>query len=262
MLTLILLTVFLGLLFLLLLYIPSTEGFANPVVEVYDFKKFFEPYPLDQICPIYDVIYQAAYKPEKVDAKGGPVPDDIAVQKTKATIAKDLSGAVFSCPFTFPKETELDTVHGFVKKLDELLLVKAYRMLLYCKGKLAGNLAAAQKSIADIPGQKAAAEGFITECSFEELLARDFVPLQCIDPANEKGDEQDSIQEMDPMVVASVVQKKKDITAVLKKMAVALEKAYPAAKRPKMATLIKECNEIHAKLLDLQNKLQSGQIGL
>lgn len=258
MLTLILLTVFLGILFLLLLYIPSTEGFANPVVEVYDFKKFFEPYPLDQICPIYDVIYQAAYKPEKVDAKGGPVPDDIASQKTRALITKDLSGAVFSCPFIFPKETDLDTVHGFVKKLDELLLVKAFRMLLYCKGKLTGNLAAAQKSIADIPKK----EGFITECSIEELVARDFVPLQCIDPANEKGDEQDAIKEMDPVVVASTVQKKKEITAVLKKMALALEKAYPAAKRPKMAILIKECNEIHAKLLDLQNKLQSGQIGL
>lgn len=252
-------TVVIGLLFLVaLLFIVQTvrEGFATPVTEVYDFHEFFKPFPIDQICPIYSVIYENIAKGETVDDKGHPIPADIAKTNTEKKLASVLPDGLISCPFSFPDSIDLETVLSFLKKQDPKLLLQAHRTLVYCQQQLRQSLTDAKKSIADMKAHK---EGFLTECSAEELASRSFLPLQCIDPSVEKGTEQKQIQDQDPEDTAASVKKKIEITGLLKTMWLTYTTAIPPVARISFPVVIQDCIQMKDELAEMKKKAESGQ---
>jgi len=242
------------------LYVNMTikEDFANPVDQTYDPREFFKPFPLDQVCPIYTDVYASLYKLEKIDMNGAPVPDDIARKNTLASI-KQKAGIVLSCPFSFPDGKDLDTVHPFLMGLSPQTLANGYRTLLFCKQQLTNAVATAKESLSAMPPKLK--EGFVelapavTECSAEELAERTSIPLQCIAPEDERGDQQDAIKAADPDEVRTVTQKKKDITKALKAMLVTLRLTYP--KGYDYATVIADCTRLKKELAALQQKAQA-----
>jgi len=235
------------------------EEFANPVDQTYDPREFFKPFPLDQVCPIYTDVYTSLYKLEKIDTNGAPVPDDIARKNALASIKQKAGGPLLSCPFSFPEGKDLDTIHPFVTGLPPQVLANGYRTLLFCKQQLTNAVVNSKKSLAEMPPK--IKEGFIelmpavTECSAEELAERTVIPLQCIAPEVERGDQQDAVKAADPDELRMVTQKKKDITKALKAMHVSLTMTYP--KGYDYAAVITDCRQLQKELTTLQQKAQA-----
>jgi hypothetical protein len=192
-------------------YICSVEGFANPDTppEKYDLNLFFKTYPLTEICPMYTSIYEQLVKGESTDSSGKPIPDDIAKESADKKIALELTIGPFPCPFEFPTSNDLDTVAAYVDKLDERLLSKAKLTSMFCVVSLQTTLDGAKKSIAQIP--KKEEEGFISECSPEELSYKNIVPLQCIPADVMKATEKAEIDKIDTQKQLQIVSKKQSI---------------------------------------------------
>lgn len=207
----ILFLMFLIVLFVIIRYIQSKEGFANPLVEIYDLHEFFKPYPVGQICPIYDRVFQKAVLAEKLDDQGKPFPDDIALERANATVKKDIPIGVLPCPFQLPEKKDLDTSLEFVRNLDPNILGKAMNTLLYC----AVNVKSAIDNTNEAIAKKPVRENFITECTTVELNAATVVPLQCIRPELMKGTEKAQIEAEDKVIQQVKQSKKIEITEKL-----------------------------------------------
>lgn len=207
-------TAFLLLLFLCTLlvlsrYIRSVEGFANPEIapEEYDLNLFFKTYPLTEICPIYTSIYSQLVKGESTDSAGKPLPNDIAQENANKKIGLEITTGPFPCPFEFPTSKDLDTVASYVEGLDTRLLSKAKLTLMFCVVSLQSTLEGAKKAMAQIPKK----EGFVSECSPEELNYKTIVPLQCIPAETMKATEKQAIDAMDKQKQIQIVAKKQSI---------------------------------------------------
>ena len=79
--------VFCIVLLLLIRYIRSEEGFADKPVAIYDFGKFFAPFQLEAICPVWDTVYTNFKGAYKTDEKGHQLPEDIVKKATDTAIA-------------------------------------------------------------------------------------------------------------------------------------------------------------------------------
>lgn len=197
--------------FVLIRYIRSKEGFANPQVEIYDLHEFFKKYPIGQICPIYDRVFQKAVLAEKLDEQGKPYPDDIAIERARGTVKKDIPIGVLQCPFQLPEKKDLDISLEFVRELDPNILGKAMNTLLYC----AVNVKVAIDNTNEAIAKKPVRENFITECSTVEMNAAAVVPLQCIRPELLKGTEKAQIEAEDKVAQQVKQSKKIEITEKL-----------------------------------------------
>jgi hypothetical protein len=207
-----LLLLFLSVLLILLRYIRSREGFQNPpssepAPEEYDLNLFFKTYPLLDICPIFKKIYDQLVKGESVDEKGNPLPNDIAQENANKKLSMEITIGQFPCPFTFPTNNSLDVVAQYVEGLDKRLLSKAKLTMMFCVVSLQSTLEGAKKSVAQIPKT----EGFISECSPEEIMYKDIVPLQCIPAESMKATEKQEIDKMDKQKQIQIVAKKQSI---------------------------------------------------
>ena len=206
-----LLLLFLCACFALLKYIRSREGFANPVSDVtpeqYNLDLFFKTYPLTQICPIYTGIFDQLVKGESTDDAGKPIPNDIAEENATKKIRQEIIIGPFPCPFEFPTSKDLDTVVKYVENLDKRLLSKAKLTMMFCVVSLQSTLEGAKKSMAQIPKK----EGFISECSPEEIAVKNIVPLQCIPAESMKATEKQEIDKMDKQTQIQIVSKKQTI---------------------------------------------------
>ena len=249
-------------LLLLIRYIRSEEGFADKPVAIYDFGKFFAPFELEAICPVWDTVYTNFKGGYKTDDKGQQLPEDVVKKAANAAIAKALPKGVFPCPFAFPKGKDLDTVLEWLTKQNKNLLLQAHMTLVFCKTQLESTLATARKSIDDMTNGRSR-DGFIdmflTQCSAEELLARANVPLQCVDPAVELGTEANQIKEQDPAATAEATKKKIEITKRLTDMWSAYSTAVPQVQRINFAETIQRCKDILAELASIKKKLESGE---
>jgi hypothetical protein len=208
--------VFLLLLFLiaclfLLRYICSKEGFADtqPLPEQYDLNLFFKEYPLAEICPIYTSMYEQIIKGESTDEQGKPIPNDIAKENADKKISTEITIGPLPCPFEFPTSQNLDIVADYVEKLDQQLLSKAKLTIMFCVVSLLTTLDGAKKSMAQIPKEEK--EGFLSECSPEELQYKNIVPLQCIPADVMKATEKEEIDKMDKQKQIQIVSKKQSI---------------------------------------------------
>jgi hypothetical protein len=204
-----LLLLFLCTLLVLFTYIGSIEGFANPEVapEQYDLNLFFKAYPLTEVCPIYTSIYSQLVKGESTDSAGKPLPNDIAEENANKKISLEITTGPFPCPFKFPTSNDLDIVASYVESLDRRLLSKAKLTLMFCVVSLQTTLDGAKKAMAQIPKK----EGFISECSPEELQYKTIVPLQCIPAETMKATEKQEIDKMDKQKQIQIVAKKQSI---------------------------------------------------
>jgi len=249
-------------LLLLIQYIRSEEGFADKPAAVYDATTFFAPFSLDKICPVWTTVYtnlQAAYK---TDASGHPQPEDVVKKTTDADIVKVLPLGPFPCPFSLPTSTEPSAVLSWLKEQNPNLLLQAHQTLVFCKTQLESTLSTAQASLSNIPVKEGFASqftGLLTECSTEELLVKDSVPLQCIDPGVELGTEATQIKAQDQAATADATKAKTAITQILYKMWTNYTAAVPETQRIEFAPTITHCNDIIAQLADIKAKLQSGQ---
>ena len=248
-------------LLLLIRYIRSEEGFADKAVALYDYSKFFAPFQLNDICPIWTTVYTNFKGGYKTDEKGHTLPEDVVKKATDAAIAKALPLGVFPCPFSFPDAKNLDTVLAWLKTQDKQLLLRAHMTLVFCKTQLDSTFSTAQKSLDDMKnkGSDGFTDMFLTECSAEELVARATVPLQCIDPAVELGTEANQIKAQDTDATAAAVKKKIEITKHLTEMWTTYTNTVPVIQRIDFAATIKHCNDIITYLADLKKKLESGQ---
>lgn len=248
-------------LLLLIRYVRSEEGFADKPVAVYDSAAFFAPFQLTDICPIWTTVYTNFQGGYKTDEKGQKLPDDVVKKATDAAIATALPSGVFPCPFSFPTGTSLDTVLAWLKTQDKQLLLRAHMTLVFCKRQLDSTYATAQKSLLDMKnkGSDGFADMFLTECSAEELSARDILPLQCIDPAVELGTEANQIKAQDTDATAAAVKKKIEITKRLTEMWTTYTAGVPVTQRIDFSATIKHCNERITYLAELKKKLESGQ---
>lgn len=249
-------------LLLLIRYIRSEEGFADKPVAVYDFTKFFAPFALEAICPVWDTVYTNFKGGYKTDEKGQQLPEDLVKKAANAAIAKALPKGVFPCPFAFPKGKDLDTVLTWLSTQDKNLLLQAHTTLVFCKTQLESTLNTARNSIDDMRNGRSSdgfLDMFLTQCSAEELLARATVPLQCVDPAVELGTEANQIKEQDPAATADAVKKKIEITKRLTAMWSAYAAAVPQVQRINFGETIQHCKDILAELSSIKKKLESGE---
>jgi hypothetical protein len=99
----------------------------------------------------------------------------------------------------------------------------------------------------------------LTECSSEELLVKDSVPLQCVDPGVELGTESTQIKAQDQAATADATKAKIAITQILYKMWTNYTAAVPETQRIEFAPTITHCNDIIGQLADIKAKLESGQ---
>lgn len=215
-----LLLLFLCTLLILFRYIRSKEGFADlgtsaePAPETYDLNLFFKTYPVLEICPIFKTIYDQLVQGESVDESGKPLPNDIAKENANKKLATEITTGPFPCPFAFPTSKNLDVVAKYVEDLDKRLLTKAKMTMMFCVVSLQSTLEGAKKAMAQIPKS----EGFISECSPEELSYKDIVPLQCIPAETMKATEKEEIEKRDKQTQIQIVAKKQSIAKRLAEM--------------------------------------------
>lgn len=211
-----LLLLFVCTLFVLLRYIRSREGFANPEPEVtpeqYNLDLFFKRYPLQDICPIFTTIYDQLVQGESTDEAGKPIPNDIAQENANKKLKLEIITGPFPCPFKFPTSKDLDVVSSYVENLDKRLLTKAKLTMMFCVVSLESTLDGAKKSMSQIPKKE---EGFISECSPEEIALKNIVPLQCIPAETMKATEKQEIDKMDKQTQIQIVSKKQAIAKQL-----------------------------------------------
>jgi hypothetical protein len=249
-------------LLLLIRYIRSEEGFADKPVAVYDANAFFAPYQLEAICPVWTTVYTNLQGAYKTDASGHPQPEDVAKKATDAALVKDLPLGPFPCPFSFPKSTEPSLVLAWLKDHNLNLLLQAHQTLVFCKTQLESTLSTARASLSNIPAKEGFASQFtelLTECSGEELLTKDILPLQCVDPRVELGTESTQIKAQDQAATADATKAKIAITQILYKMWTTYTAAVPETQRIDFAATIAHCNDIAKQLADIKAKLESGQ---
>jgi hypothetical protein len=209
----ILFLIFLIGLFLLIRYVRSVEGFANPSIELYDLHEFFKQYPIGEICPIYNGVFQQVILTQKLDDAGKPYPNDIALEKAMKITTTDIIAGVLPCPFQLPETANLDASLEFARNLDPDILSKAMNTILYCAVNTKQAVNNANDAILKKPPR--ATEGFITECSNFELEAASVVPLQCIPAAKMKATELEEIKSEDKTVQQVKQGKKIEITKKL-----------------------------------------------
>ena len=185
---------------LLIQYIRSSEGFANPIPVMYEYEPIFQNWPLEKICNYWIQEYQKIVKSFTLDDLGKPVPEDIAKRNADLFLKSYLPTGPLPCPVEFPKTNDIETVARFIKDIDPMLLAKAYMTLFFITGQSRLALANLKKSMNSIPKPQAEAfeNLFLTECSPTELLYRNTVPLQCVDPVTQKATDKEIISKQDP----------------------------------------------------------------
>lgn len=164
------------------------EPFADlPTPEIYDIQLFFKNYPFSEICEVWMQSQQKLYQTFQIDEKGSSLPQDVIQQKVTTFLKKEIPTGPLPCPFELPTSNDLDVVYAYVMKLKDTVFEQAHRTLLFCAVQTQKELTNSKKSLQT----KKSVEGFITECTPEELQLRNTVPLQCIDPAVMKATEKE-----------------------------------------------------------------------
>lgn len=211
-------TVLYGLLFLLafllvIRLIRSKEGFTNPPPgETYDLSLFFKKYPLDEVCKILEEGFPKVVNTFSLDEKGKKIDPSVAEVNATSYLGNAVTTGVLSCPITFPTSNSLNDVHTFVMKLDDMLLAKAFNTTIFFVTNLKVTAANSKSALKGM-------EGFLTECSKEELDYQTTVPLQCIPAAQMKATQQQQINEVDQFDMAQRVSKKSQIAKKLSGLA-------------------------------------------
>lgn len=212
----ILITILFLIAFLLVLrMIRTDEGFQNQVEE-YDLNLFFKDYPLQKICDAYTKGFPTVVNSFSIAENGDTIPESIAKQNAESYLKKTIVGGIISCPFALPKETSLKSAFDFVNKLDEMLLVKGISTLLFFTANLKLGADSSKKQLKNT-------EGFITECSADEVLYKASVPLQCIPAETMKATEQAEINQVDKFEMQQRVSQKSQISKKLGTMVANLQ---------------------------------------
>lgn len=213
--TVLYLLLFLLALLLIIRMIRSKEGFQNQTVESkgpkeeqYDLDLFFKNYPIDKVCEIYNKGFPTVVSTFSMDDKGEKVPDSVAKLSAMDYLKNTLTGGIVQCPFSLPKDKSLKSSYDFVMKLDENVLVKAMSTLIF----FAANL---QLTANTTKQQMKSMEGFISECSADELEYRLTVPLQCIPADVMKATQQEEINAVDKFEMEQRVSQKAQIAKKL-----------------------------------------------
>lgn len=192
---------------LILRLIRSKEGFQNtpsPPKEFYDLTLFFKNYPVEKACIYFDKVLPKIQQSFSLDDSGKKLPKQIADLKAETYIKNNIITGILTCPFELPKSQLLSDSYEFVKKLDDMLLAKAMNIFIFYAANLQSTIDNSKK-----------VEGFLTECSAQELAARQIVPLQCIPPENMKATEQEQINSVDKFDMDTRVSQK---SAIAKKL--------------------------------------------
>ncbi len=205
-------TILISMLFLLALLlvlrmIRTDEGFQNPVEE-YDLNLFFKEYPLEKICEIYAKGFPTVVNSFSLTDNGDKVPESVAKINAEDYLKKTLIGGIALCPFTLPKDSSLKTAFEFVRDLDETILTRGMSTLLFFTANL-------QLSADTSKEQLKKAEGFISECSADEIQYKEFVPLQCLPPETMKATQQAEINNVDRFEMQQRVSQKSQISKKL-----------------------------------------------
>jgi hypothetical protein len=205
-------TILISMLFLLafllvIRMIRTDEGFQNQPEE-YDLNLFFNDYPLQKICEIYAKGFPTVVNSFSLTENGDKVPESVAKINAEDYLKKTLIGGIASCPFTLPKDPSLKAAFDFVSQLDETVLTKGMSTLLFFTANL-------QLSADTTKAQLKKTEGFISECSADEIQYKEFVPLQCIPPETMKATEQAEINNVDKFEMQQRVSQKAQISKKL-----------------------------------------------
>lgn len=208
--TILVFTSFLLALLLVIRMIRMDEGFQDgkPKEEQYDLNLFFKDYPIQKICDIYTKGFPTVQNSFSIAENGDKVPDNIAKLQAEDYLRKVLIGGIVSCPFALPKSTSLKSAYDFVTKLDEQLFVKAFSTCVYFTANLQLSAETSKKEMSKM-------EGFISECSADEIQNKAVVPLQCIPAETMKATEQKEINEVDRFEMEQRVSQKAQISKKL-----------------------------------------------
>ncbi len=212
--TILLTMAFLLALLLVLRMIRKDEGFQNQNQEngePYDLDLFFKNYPIQKICEIYTKGFPTVVNSFSRSENGEKVPDSVGTLAAEDYLKKTLLGGTVQCPFSLPKEKTLKASYDFVIALDDNLLVKAMSTLYFFTTNLQLSVDSTNSQMKGMKG----VEGFISECSADELENKEFVPLQCIPPELMKATEQAEINAVDQFQMSQRVSQKAQIAKKL-----------------------------------------------
>jgi hypothetical protein len=200
---------------LIIRMIRSKEGFQNeekPKEEQYDLDLFFKEFPIQRVCEIYENGFPTIVNSFSIDEKGEKISEEIARTSATEYLKKTLAGGLVPCPFSLPKNKLLKTSFDFVEKLDDNLLIMAFSTLLFFVGNTQQTADTSNKQM------KKLKEGFISECSAEEIENKEYVPLQCIPADIMKATEQQEINAVDRKIMEQRVYMKSAIAKKLGRM--------------------------------------------
>jgi hypothetical protein len=225
----------------------AREGFADsdPVSQ---WKTAIQNPDLDNVCSIYNEIYENQVKTEK----GSPpneITEEQARERVDADFAKKCSLGVFSCSIykKVKGSSTLDSIYNDIQTVPDTFLAQAYQTLTVCKAILEKTIADIQDSISKIK-----IEGFDSPpiCTAEAAASRKSV-IKKSDPSN------DPARCILPEEITPEV-KKAGITKKLQKIQDALQTLQ--GKGASFDALYKECVTLKAKLAELKSKAESGTL--
>jgi hypothetical protein len=207
--TILVMILFLLSLLIVVRMIRTDEGFQNqdiqqPKEELYDLEPFFKNYPIQKICDIYAKGLPTIVNGFLFSESGEKIPESVANLAAQDYLKKTSIGGIVDCPFSLPTKKTLSTSYEFVMKLNENLLVKAMSTLIFFSSNLQLTVDSSKQQLKGI-------EGFLSECSADEIENREFVPLQCIPAESMKATEQAEINGVDKFEMEQRVSQKAQI---------------------------------------------------
>jgi hypothetical protein len=252
----------LGLLFLtgfliMVQYIRSREGFANPDPIPYKYESIFAAWPVEKTCIYWNQEYQKIVKSFTLDDLGKPVPEDIAKQNADKIIKTYIVTGPIVCPVHFPPSDDIDTVANFVKELDPMLLAKVYMTLIFITGQSRLAITNLKKSMKNLPKREAFTDLFLTECSLIELMNQSTVPLQCINSATEKATEKEIRLKQDPVETKRIAKLREQLSqqlATLQQNASNFHSSYISSVNQTYMSLIKQIAQLETSKQKLEEK--------
>ena len=225
----------------------AREGFvdADPVSQ---WKAAIQNPDLDNVCSIYNEIYENQVKTEK----GSPpneITEEQARERVDADFAKKCSLGVFSCSIykKVKASSTLDSIYSDIQTVPDTFLAQAYETLTVCKAIL-------EKTIKDI-------EDSISKIKIEGFNS----PPMCSPQASKQR--KDALEKMNPAndpnkcILPEEITPEIKIAAITKKLdAIKTALQTLQGKGASFDALYKECVTLKAKLAELKSKAESGTL--
>jgi hypothetical protein len=130
-----------------------------------DIKSFLDFYKIDDVCKVFQVVYEAEVNAERADGKSQR-PESEARERANKNLSQKIAGGPLSCPPSFPNSEDLKENRDAFMKLPVNYLVSLYATMLYSLVNLQMTYNKIVKTM--VEANKARMEAFVDICTPEQ----------------------------------------------------------------------------------------------